>query len=62
MRGVTRLRGARYRICPDRIEAGTFLIAGAITGGQPVIQQTEENQNPLGPVQAIGSKFTGISF
>jgi hypothetical protein len=33
-----------------------------LTGGQPVIQQTEENQNPLGPVQAIGSKVTGISF
>jgi len=33
-----------------------------LTGGQPAIQQTEENQNPLGPVQAIGSKFTGISF
>ncbi len=31
--GVTSLRGARYRINPDRIEAGTFLIAGAITGG-----------------------------
>ncbi len=33
VRGVTRLKGARYRICPDRIEAGTFLIAGALTGG-----------------------------
>ena len=33
-----------------------------LTGGQPAIQQTEENQNPLGPVQAVGSKFTGISF
>ncbi len=31
--GVSRLHGARYRINPDRIEAGTFLIAGAITGG-----------------------------
>ena len=31
--GVSKLRGARYRINPDRIEAGTFLIAGAITGG-----------------------------
>jgi UDP-N-acetylglucosamine 1-carboxyvinyltransferase len=31
--GVTRLHGARHRINPDRIEAGTFLIAGAITGG-----------------------------
>jgi UDP-N-acetylglucosamine 1-carboxyvinyltransferase len=31
--GVTSLSGARHRIFPDRIEAGTFLIAGAITGG-----------------------------
>ncbi|MBS1798381.1 MAG: UDP-N-acetylglucosamine 1-carboxyvinyltransferase [Acidobacteria bacterium] len=33
VQGVTRLHGARHRINPDRIEAGTFLIAGAITGG-----------------------------
>ena len=33
VRGVSRLHGARYRINPDRIEAGTFLIAGAITRG-----------------------------
>jgi UDP-N-acetylglucosamine 1-carboxyvinyltransferase len=33
VQGVTSLHGARYRINPDRIEAGTFLIAGAITGG-----------------------------
>jgi UDP-N-acetylglucosamine 1-carboxyvinyltransferase len=31
--GVTKLHGARHRINPDRIEAGTFLVAGAITGG-----------------------------
>jgi UDP-N-acetylglucosamine 1-carboxyvinyltransferase len=31
IRGVKRLRGASYRVIPDRIEAGTFLIAGAIT-------------------------------
>jgi UDP-N-acetylglucosamine 1-carboxyvinyltransferase len=31
--GVTSLHGARHRINPDRIEAGTFLIAGAISGG-----------------------------
>jgi len=28
------LHGARHRVIPDRIEAGTFLIAGAITGGR----------------------------
>jgi len=33
VRGVSKLHGARHRINPDRIEAGTFLIAGAITGG-----------------------------
>ena len=33
VQGVTSLHGARHRIQPDRIEAGTFLIAGAITGG-----------------------------
>jgi UDP-N-acetylglucosamine 1-carboxyvinyltransferase len=33
IQGVERLHGARHRIIPDRIEAGTFLIAGAISGG-----------------------------
>ena len=33
VQGVSTLHGARHRINPDRIEAGTFLIAGAITGG-----------------------------
>ena len=31
--GVSKLHGARHAIIPDRIEAGTFLVAGAITGG-----------------------------
>jgi UDP-N-acetylglucosamine 1-carboxyvinyltransferase len=31
--GVDRLGGAEHTIIPDRIEAGTFLLAGAITGG-----------------------------
>jgi UDP-N-acetylglucosamine 1-carboxyvinyltransferase len=33
VQGVSKLHGARHRINPDRIEAGTFLMAGAITGG-----------------------------
>ncbi len=33
VKGVPRLHGAKHRIIPDRIEAGTFIIAGAITGG-----------------------------
>ena len=35
--GVTRLHGARHRINPDRIEAGTFLVAGAITFGDLIV-------------------------
>jgi hypothetical protein len=38
------------------------IVVYKLTGGQPVIQATEENQNPLGHVQAISSKVTGISF
>src|SRR6202034_3236919 len=37
VRGVAGLHGARYRIIPDRIEAGTLLIAGAITGGDLIV-------------------------
>jgi UDP-N-acetylglucosamine 1-carboxyvinyltransferase len=33
IRGVDKLHGARHRIIPDRVEAGTFVIAGALTGG-----------------------------
>ena len=31
--GVKRLHGTEYEVMPDRIETGTYLIAGAITGG-----------------------------
>src|SRR6201993_5204802 len=33
VQGVTKLSGTKHRIIPDRIEAGTFIIAGAMTGG-----------------------------
>src|SRR6202142_3167381 len=33
VKGVSKLHGARHRIIPDRIEAGTFIIAAALTGG-----------------------------
>jgi UDP-N-acetylglucosamine 1-carboxyvinyltransferase len=33
IRGVARLHGTEHRIIPDRIEAGTFMIAATITGG-----------------------------
>jgi len=33
IQGVEKLHGAQHSVIPDRIEAGTFLVAGAITGG-----------------------------
>jgi UDP-N-acetylglucosamine 1-carboxyvinyltransferase len=37
IRGVDKLKGATHSVIPDRIEAGTFLIAGAITNGDVTI-------------------------
>lgn len=35
--GVEKLKSAEHTTCPDRIEAGTLLIAGAITGGEVTV-------------------------
>ncbi len=37
VQGVAKLHGARHRIIPDRIEAGTFIIAAALTGGDLMV-------------------------
>ena len=39
VQGVTQLHGATHEIISDRIEAGTFLVAGAITGGELLLTQ-----------------------
>ncbi len=36
--GRRRLRGAEHHVIPDRIEAGTFVVAAAVTGGQVTLQ------------------------
>ena len=36
--GRRRLRGAEHRVVPDRIEAGTFVVAAAVTGGQVTLE------------------------
>jgi len=41
VKGVERLHGARHRIIPDRIEAGTFIVAAALTGGDLLITGCE---------------------
>ncbi len=50
VKGVSTLHGAHYRINPDRIEAGTFLIAGAITDGDLTVADC--NPDHLGAVIA----------
>lgn len=41
VRGVEKLHGTEHTVIPDRIEAGTFLVAGAITGGDLTITNCE---------------------
>ena len=41
IRGVSRLHGAHHRIIPDRIEAGTFVLAGLMTGGDLLIKHLQ---------------------
>jgi UDP-N-acetylglucosamine 1-carboxyvinyltransferase len=38
--GVERLNGVHYQVLPDRIETGTYLLAGAITGGRVKVKDT----------------------
>jgi len=41
IQGVDHLNGINYSICPDRIEAGTYLVAAAITGGKIIVNNIE---------------------
>lgn len=54
--GVPVLRGTRYSVIPDRIEAGTWMLAAAITGGDVVVQNviTRHLQPVMAKLQEIG--------
>ena len=46
--GVDRLHSAEHQVIPDRIEAGTHLVAGAITGGDVIVTNViPEHLEPL---------------
>lgn len=46
--GVEKLHGAEHNIIPDRIEAGTFMVAAAITGGNVLIKNAvSEHLRPV---------------
>jgi UDP-N-acetylglucosamine 1-carboxyvinyltransferase len=42
--GVERLHGAQHRVIPDRIEAGSLMVAAAITGGDLMIEDAPADQ------------------
>ena len=45
--GVERLGGAVWETCPDRIEAGTYLVAGALTGGRVRVERVRADDLTL---------------
>ena len=58
IKGVSKLKGAKHRIIPDRIEAGTFIIAGAMTGGDLNIAGCDPShlEALLGKLHEVGVK------
>ena len=51
--GVERLGGGVYRVLPDRIETGTFLIAAAVSGGKVICRNTRPDT-----LEAVLAKLT----
>src|ERR1700739_459839 len=59
VKGVERLRGTSYEVLPDRIESGTYLVAGAITGGHVRIMRTRPDHLDavLAKLEEAGAKL-----
>ncbi len=59
IQGVSSLKGVTYAIMPDRIEAGTFLVAAAITGGDLFVKHcpAEALSAVMEKMQAMGMHF-----
>jgi UDP-N-acetylglucosamine 1-carboxyvinyltransferase len=58
IKGVEKLHGARHRIIPDRIEAATFILAGALTGGDLMITDCDPTHltSLLNKLEEVGVK------
>jgi UDP-N-acetylglucosamine 1-carboxyvinyltransferase len=58
--GVRELHGAGHWVIPDRVEAGTYLMAGAITGGDVMVKGcvTDHLGSVLKKVQEMGVELT----
>jgi UDP-N-acetylglucosamine 1-carboxyvinyltransferase len=59
VKGVPRLRGTSYEVLPDRIESGTYLVAGAITRGIVRIKNTRPDHLDavIAKLEEVGAKI-----
>jgi UDP-N-acetylglucosamine 1-carboxyvinyltransferase len=58
IKGVEQLHGARHRIIPDRIEAATYILAGALTGGDLMLTDCDPTHltSLLNKLEEVGVK------
>lgn len=56
--GVSALRGAAHNVIPDRVEAGTYMVAAAITGGDVFIENviTDHLKPVIAKIEEVGAK------
>ncbi|MFY9972417.1 MAG: UDP-N-acetylglucosamine 1-carboxyvinyltransferase [Roseiarcus sp.] len=61
IQGVARLNGAHHRVLPDRIEAGTYATAVAMTGGDILLEGVGEDliKRPLEALEEAGVTIVG---
>ncbi len=57
VKGVKKLSGVTHDVCPDRIEAGTYLVAAAITGGSVTVKniRPQSMRSIIGKLIEIGA-------
>lgn len=60
IQGVDNLQGCYYEVLPDRIETGTYLVAGALTGGRVRVKNTRPGmmQAVLDKLREAGAEIT----
>lgn len=58
IQGVTSLHGANHTVIPDRVEAGTYMVAAAITGGDVYIENviTEHLKPVIAKIEETGAR------
>ncbi len=58
--GVSRLAGAEHTVMPDRIEAGTFMVAAGVTGGDLILEgaRLDHLEAPVAKFREAGLEIT----